>query len=393
MPGQDIKTAGIDADTMALLRDSVQRYTRERLVPLEDRVAREGSIPDDVVSELREMGLFGISIPPEYGGLGLNVAQEVELIIELTWASAAFRSLLAMNVGVGSQAILMDGTDEQKRQWLPRIASGELIAAFALTEPDSGSDSAALRTRAVRDADHYVINGSKRFISNAPLAGVFTVMARTQPERLPGNAHVSAFIIPADTPGLRVGEPDRKMGHSGAATADVYFDNVRVPATALLGGTEGRGFTSAMKALDRGRVNISALCVGQGRRILHEMLAYATQRKQFGQPIAEFQLLQAMFADSKTDLFAAECMVRETARLRDAGERVSLEASCSKLFASEMVGRIADRCVQVLGGAGYMQDSRVERFFRDVRLFRIYEGTSQIQQLVIARELLKEFKA
>lgn len=376
-------------DTLAFLRESVRRYTRERLVPLEEQVASEDRIPDDVVREMREMGLFGMTIPADYGGLGLSVAQEVELIMELTWASAAFRSLLAMNLGVGSQCILMDGTEEQRRQWLPRIASGELITAFTLTEPDSGSDSAAMRTRAVRDGDHYVISGSKRFISNAPLAGLFTVLARTQPENLPKNAHVSAFLVPASTPGLRVGAKDRKMGHSGAATADVYFDDVRIPAANLLGGVEGRGFATAMKALDRGRINISALCVGQGRRILHEALAYATGRKQFGQPIAEFQLIQAMLADSQADLYAAECMVRETARRRDSGQRVSLEASCSKMFASEMVGRIADRAVQIHGGSGYMRDSAVERFYRDVRLFRIYEGTTQIQQLVIARDLIR----
>lgn len=376
-------------DTLALLREGVRRFTRERLVPLEKQVASEDRIPDAVVREMREMGLFGMTIPTDYGGLGLSVAQEVELVMELTWASAAFRSLLAMNLGVGSQCILMDGTEEQRRQWLPRIASGEVITAFALTEPGSGSDSAAMRTRAVRDGDQYVLHGSKRFISNAPLAGVFTVLARTHAENLPKNAHVSAFLVPADTPGLRVGANDHKMGHSGAATADVYFDDVRIPAANLLGGVEGRGFATAMKALDRGRINISALCVGQGRRILHEALAYATGRQQFGQPIAEFQLIQAMLADSQADLYAAECMVRETARRRDTGQRVSLEASCSKMFASEMVGRIADRAVQIHGGAGYMRDSAVEHFYRDVRLFRIYEGTTQIQQLVIARDLIR----
>ena len=377
----------VDSETLQAFRNTVRRYARERLVPLEERVAEEDCIPDEVVQEMREMGLFGLSLPTEYGGLGLTASEEMELIMELTWASAAFRSLLAMNLGVGSQGILMDGTEEQKRRWLPGIASGEVIAAFALTEPDSGSDSAALRTTAVRDGDHYVLNGSKRFISNAPLAGVFTVMARTSSEKLAGNAHVSAFIVPAQTPGLRVGKNDRKMGHSGAATADVWFDDVRIPAENLIGGVEGKGFQTAMKALDRGRINISALCVGQGARILHEMLTYASERKQFGRQIGEFQLLQAMFADSKADLYAAECMVRETARRYDAGERVSLEASCCKMFASEMVGRIADRAVQVHGGAGYMRDSKVERFYRDVRLFRIYEGTTQIQQLVIAREL------
>ena len=383
-------TAGdAGSEMLESLREGVRRYTRERLVPLEQQVAQEDRIPDEVVQEMRAMGLFGLTIPAEYGGLGLTVAEEVELIIELTWASAAFRSLLAMNLGVGSQCILMDGTEEQRREWLPRIASGETIAAFALTEPDSGSDSAGLKTRAQRDGDHYVLHGSKRFISNAPLAGLFTVMARTQPERQPKNAHVSAFLVPASTPGVRVGVRDHKMGHSGAATADVYFDAVRIPATHLLGGVEGRGFTSAMKALDRGRINISALCVGQGRRILHEALAYAAGRRQFGQPIAEFQLVQAMLADSQADLFAAECMVRETARRHDAGQRISMEASCCKMFASEMVGRIADRAVQIHGGAGYMRDSAVERFYRDVRLFRIYEGTTQIQQLVIARDLIR----
>ena len=379
----------MEHDTLSALRDAVRTSPRTRRVPLDNRGAAEGRVPEEVVREMREMGLFGLTLPEAYGGLGLSVTDEVEIIFELTWASAAFRSLLSMNLGVGSQGILMDGTEAQKRRWLPPIASGEMIAGFAITEPDSGSDSAALRTRAVRDGDHYVLDGTKRFISNAPLADVFTVMARTAPERLPGNAHVSAFIVPADLPGLTIGEPDLKMGHSGALTADVRFDEVRVPAANLIGGVEGKGFVTAMKALDRGRINISALCVGQGRRILHEMLSYAAQRKQFGRPIAEFQLMQAMFADSQADLYAAECMVRETARRRDAGDRVSLEASCCKMFASEMVGRIADRAVQVHGGAGYMQESIVERFYRDVRLFRIYEGTTQIQQLVIARELLR----
>lgn len=382
----------MDSQTMMHLREAVHRFTRERLVPLEDEVAHEGRIPQGVIAEMREMGLFGLTIPPKYGGLGLSMAEEVSLIVELTWASAAFRSLLSMNLGVGSQCILMDGTEQQKEAWLPRMASGELIAAFGLTEPDSGSDSAGLRTLALREGDQYVLNGTKRFISNAPLAGVFTVMARTSPERLPGNAHVSAFIVPADAPGITLGAVDEKMGHSGALTSDVHFDNVRVPVANLLGGVEGRGFVSAMKALDRGRLNISALCVGQGQRILHEMLAYANERRQFGKRIADFQLVQAMLADSQADLYAAEAMVHETARRYDLGQRVSTEASCCKLFASEMVGRIADRAVQVHGGAGYMRETKVERFYRDVRLFRIYEGTSQIQQLVIARNLNRPYQ-
>lgn len=379
----------MEHDTLLQLRASIRTFTRKRLVPLEDRVAREGRIPDEVIEEMRQMGLFGITVPEQYGGLGLSVAEEVEVMMELTWASAAFRSLLAMNLGVGSLGILLDGTEEQRQRWLPRLANGDVIAAFALTEPDSGSDSAAMRTSAARDGDHYVLNGSKRFISNAPLAGLFTILARTSVERLPKNAHVSAFLVPASTPGLRVGGTDKKMGHSGAATSDVYLDNVRIPSENLLGGMEGRGFSTAMKALDRGRISIAALCVGQGRRILHDALQYALQRRQFGKPIADFQLVQAMLADSQADLYAAECMLKETARRSDAGERIAMQASCCKMFASEMVGRIADRAVQIHGGAGYMQESKVERFYRDVRLFRIYEGTTQIQQLVIAREMIK----
>jgi acyl-CoA dehydrogenase len=382
----------MDADTLNALVSTVHRYTRERLVPLERQVADEDRVPDEIIAEMRHMGLFGLSVPEEFGGLGLSVAEEVEVVMELTWASAAFRSILAMNIGVGSQGLVMDGTEEQKKQWLPGIASGEIITSFALTEPDSGSDSAALRTTAVRDGNDYVINGAKRFVSNAPHAGLFTVMARTSLERLPNNAHVTAFLIPANTPGLRIGDRDKKMGQSGAASADLYLDDVRVPAAAILGNVPGKGFVTAMKVLDRGRINVAAVCVGQGRRILHEALSFARQRTQFGQPIANFQLIQAMLADSRADLYAAECMVRETARRRDAGDRVTLEASCSKMFASETVGRIADRAVQIHGGAGYMRDSVVEQFYRDVRLFRIFEGTTQIQQIVIAREMIKSFE-
>lgn len=379
----------IDADTLGQLRDSVRRYVRERLVPLEAQVADDDRVPPQVLDDFRQMGLFGLSTPEQYGGLGLPAEQEIDLIIELSWASAAFRTLIGINLGMGSQGILVDGTPAQKDAWLARIASGEVIVSFCLTEPDSGSDSAALRTRAVRDGDHYLISGSKRYITNAPLAGLFLVMARTAPERLPRNAHVSAFLVPAGLPGITVGAHDRKMGHAGAWSADVHFDNVRVPADAIIGGVEGRGFATAMKCLDRGRINIAAVCVGQGQRILHEATRYAVERRQFGQPIAEFQLIQAMLADSHADLYAAECMVRDVARRFDAGQRVSLEASCAKMFCSEAVGRIADRAVQIHGGAGYMRDTPVERFYRDVRLFRIYEGTTQIQQLIIGRELTR----
>ncbi len=378
----------MDAETLRELKLAVRRFTREQLVPLEAQVAETDQIPSSVVQAFKDMGLFGLSIPEAYGGLGLGVSEEIEIVQELTWASAAFRSVIGINLGVGSQGLIMDGTADQKAQWLPKLAAGA-IASFALTEPGSGSDSAALRTSAVRDGDHYVISGSKRFITNAPHADLITVMARTHPERLPGNAHVTAFLVPAQTPGVTVGARDRKMGQRGAHSADVHLEAVRVPASAVLGGVEGRGFVTAMKVLDRGRLHISAVCIGQARRILYEALSYALQREQFGKPIAEFQLIQAMLADSQAEIFAAECMVRETARRFDAGERVSLEASCCKMLSAEMVGRVADRAVQIHGGAGYMQDTAVERFYRDVRLFRIYEGTTQIQQLVIAREMLR----
>ena len=383
----------LDPETLAQFRETVRRFARERLVPIEEQVAETDQVPPEVIQEMRDLGLFGLTVPQEYGGLGLTVPEEIEIVTELCWASAAFRSIIGINLGVGSQGIVHEGTEEQKQEWLPRIASGEVITSFALTEPDSGSDAGALRSTAVRDGDHYVLNGTKRFITNAPYASLITVMARTEPERLPGNRHVSAFLVPADTPGLKIGKRDKKMGQSGAWAADVILDNVRIPASALLGGVEGRGFKTAMSVLDRGRLNVAAVCVGQARRIQYEAVRYACERKQFGHPIAHFQLIQAMLADSEADIYAAETMVRETARRLATGERVSLEASCTKMFASEMVGRVADRAVQIHGGSGYMRDSAVERFYRDVRVFRIYEGTTQIQQTIIGKELARRYDA
>ncbi|HEX7848336.1 MAG TPA: acyl-CoA dehydrogenase family protein [Sphingomonas sp.] len=379
----------LDGETMAALKEAVRRYVRERLVPLEEWVAEHDRLPPEVVEEMRAMGLFGLTVPEQFGGLGLSLPQEIEIVFELTWASLAFRSILAMNLGVGSQGLVIDGTPEQRALWLPRIASGDVVTSFALTEPGSGSDSAALRTTARRDGDDYVLNGTKRFISNAPHAGLITVIARTSPEKLPKNGHLTAFLVPADTPGLTVGPADHKMGQQGAATADILLDDVRVPADAILGGVEGRGFATAMKVLDRGRVHVAGVCVGQAQRLIDEMLTFAQQREAFGQPIAEFQLVQAMLADSMAEMAAARALIRETAARYDAGERVSREASCAKMLASEMVGRVADRAVQVHGGTGYMRGVPVERMYRDVRVLRIYEGTTQIQQLVIAKDMLR----
>jgi acyl-CoA dehydrogenase len=378
-----------DPVILTALLDTVQRFVRERLVPAEDLVAENDAIPADIVREMKTMGLFGLTIPEAYGGLGLTMEEEALVMIELCQTAPAFRSLIGTTVGIGSQGILMDGTPEQKDRWLPRLASGELIASFALTEPESGSDAASIRTRAKRDGEHYVIDGSKRFITNAPEAGMFTLMARTDPAQK-GAAGITAFIVDAATPGISLGRVDRKMGQKGAHTCDVSFDGVRVPAANVIGGVEGRGFKTAMKVLDKGRIHIAAVCVGVAERLLRDTLRYAMERKQFGQPIAEFQLVQAMLADSRTELYAARTMVLDAARRRDAGEDVSTEAACCKYYASEMVGRIADRAVQVHGGAGYVADHGIERYYRDVRLFRIYEGTSQIQQIVIARGMVKE---
>lgn len=382
----------MDADTLEQTRQGLRRFVRERLVPLEKQVADEDKVPAEIRGAFAEMGLFGLSIPEEYGGLGLNMAEEVELVFELGWTSPAFRSMFGTNVGIGSQGILIDGTPEQKETWLPRLASGEVISSFALTEPDAGSDAASVRTRAEKQGDHYVINGAKRFITNAPQAGIFTLMARTDPNNK-GAAGVTAFIVEANTPGISIGKSDKKMGQRGSHTADVVFDNVKVPAANIIGGKEGQGFKTAMKVLDRGRLHISAMCVGAAERLIHESVSYARDRKQFGQAIAEFQLIQAMLADSRTEAYAARCMVKDAARRYADGETVSMEASSCKLFASEMVGRVADRAVQIHGGSGYIQEYAVERFYRDVRLFRLYEGTSQIQQIVIARQMLRQAEA
>jgi len=376
-----------DAETHQILLNTIARFVRERLVPAEEEVAETDQIPKAILEEMKAVGLFGLTVPEEFGGFGLTMEEEVEVTFELTQASPAFRSIVGTNNGIGSQGIVIDGTKSQREAFLPRLASGELIGSFALTEPGAGSDAASLTTSARREGDEYVINGTKRFITNAPEAGLFTVMARTGG---PGAAGVSAFIVERDRKGLSVGRPDKKMGQRGAHTADVIFEDCRIPATNLIGEKEGQGFKTAMKVLDKGRLTIAAACVGSATRMLTDTLAYTSQRRQFGKPVAEFQLVQALLADSQAELYAARCMVQDAARRRDKGEDVSLHASCCKLFASEACGRIADRCVQAFGGAGYISDYPIERFYRDVRLFRIYEGTSQIQQLIIGRGLVKQ---
>ena len=390
IPSQE--ATSVDETTMTNLIDVVRKYVNERLIPLEPKVSEEDKIPEEVVQEMRDLGLFGLTIPQEYGGIGLNTEQECRVVMELGRTSPAFRSIFGTNNGIGSQGIVMDGTNEQKSYYLPKLASGEIIGSFALTEPEAGSDAGSLQTKATLEGDEYILSGTKRYITNAPNAQLFTVFARTDPSTN-NSRGVSAFLVDSKLPGISLGQPYRKMGQQGAHVCDVVFENCRVPAAQMLGGPEkiNQGFKSAMKTLDRGRIHISALSVGCANRLIDLCLSYAVERKQFGQQIAEFQLLQGMIADSKTESYAAECMVLDTAKRRDGGENVNTLASCCKLFATEMVGRVADRAVQIHGGAGYIEEYAVARFYRDVRLFRLYEGTSQVQQGIIAKNLLKNY--
>jgi acyl-CoA dehydrogenase len=378
-----------DTETLQILLDSLRQFVGEVLIPRENEVADTDAIPQDIVEQMQAMGLFGLTLPEEFGGLGVTMEEEVNIAFELGRTSPAFRSYIGTNNGIGSIGILLDGTEAQKHHYLPKLASGELLSSFCLTEPDAGSDAASLKTTAVRDGDSYILNGTKRFITNALHAGIYTVMARTSTE-IKGAGGISAFIVERGTPGVSLGKPDHKMGHKGAHTCDVIFENARVPASQLIGGVEGVGFKTAMKVLDKGRLHIAALSVGAAERMLDDALRYALERKQFGKPIAEFQLIQAMLADSKAEIYASRCMVLDAARKRDDGHNVSTEASCAKMFSTEMCGRVADRCVQIHGGAGYVSEYAIERFYRDVRLFRIYEGTTQIQQIVIARNMIRD---
>lgn len=383
--------SGMDDDIFEAFIEQLRRYVRERLIPAEEDVIANDRIPDDILNEMREMGLFGLTIPVDYGGAGMSISQYIETVKQLSYAAPAYRSTVSINIGMTGSAIKNFGTEDQKAQWLPRIASGE-IACFGLTEPGSGSDSAAMQTMAVRDGNGYRLNGTKRYITNSPHAKVALIMARTSKEALPKNAHVSAFIVDMESAGISVGKPDKKMGQSGAQIADIVMEDVKIPGDALVGGEEGRGFQIAMQSLDNGRLSVAGMGVGMGRRILDTSVRYATERKAFGEPIANFQLIQAMLADSEAELYAAECMIADACARADKGEAILRKAAAAKLFATETCGRVADRCVQIYGGAGYLAEYPAERFFRDARILRIYEGTSQIMQLQIAKHLLREFE-
>lgn len=382
----------VDADIFDQFIDQLGRYVRERLIPAEKDILESDVIPDAIVDEMRELGLFGLTTPEEYGGAAMTIAQYIRTIRTLSYAAPCYRSMVSINIGMVCSALKNGGTEEQKAEWLPRLAAGE-IASFGLTEPGSGSDSAAMQTSAVKSGNGWVLNGTKRYITNAPSAKVALIMARTNKEALPKNAHVSAFIVPLDTPGISVGSPDKKMGQAGAHIADIIMEDVKLPADALLGGEEGRGFALAMKSLDNGRLSVGAAATGYARRALDSALRYANERKAFGEPIANFQLIQQMLADSEIEIYAAECMLEDAARRADAGENILRKAAAAKVFATEMCGRVVDRVVQIYGGAGYLAEYDAERFFRDARIYRIYEGTTQILQLQIAKHMLREWAA
>lgn len=378
-----------DKESFDLFLDSLRSFVRERLVPNEERVAREDSVPDELVAEMAAQHMFGYSIPEAYGGLGLTMEELALAAMELSQCSVAFRARVGTNTGIGSEGLVADGTAEQKQRYLPDLAAGRKTASFALTEPEAGSDATALKTSARRDGGDFVLNGTKCFITNAPIADLFTVMGRTDPDK-PGAGGISAFIVERSTPGLSVGKPYGKMGQAGSPVSEVHFENCRVPAANLIGGLEGQGFKTAMKVLNKQRIHLAALCIGPAVRMLNDAMAFVAGRRQFGQALMGFQLVQAMIAECQTEIQAARALVLQTARQRDAGEDVTMNASICKYFSSEMCGRVADRCVQMLGGYGYIADYGMERFYRDVRLFRLYEGTSQIHQLTIARHSLKQ---
>jgi len=376
-----------DKSTLNVMVDTVKEFVINELIPREIEVTENNEIPEDIIGKMKELGLFGLSIPEEYGGLGLTFEEEVNVIFALCYASIVFRSIIGTNVGIGSLGITMNGNKEQKEKYLPKLASGEMISSFCLTEPEAGSDAASLKTTAIKDGDNYIINGTKRFITNAPEAGLFTVFARTNPEEKRAKG-VSAFVVERNTKGITIGPYEKKMGMWGGHVSDVIFENCVVPSSALLG-EEGKGFISAMKILERARIHMAAVSVGVAERIIDESLNYATNRKQFGKPISDFQMIQSMIAESKAECYAAKCMVIDAAKNYDDGKPITLVSSCAKLFATEMVNKVADRGVQIHGGYGYIRDNAVERLYRDVRLLKLYEGTSEIQKIIIARNLIK----
>jgi acyl-CoA dehydrogenase len=382
-----IRTEVDDRDFRDIL-DATRDFVRTAVMPREVEIMTADRIPDDIREQAKAMGLFGYAIPQEWGGLGLNIAQDVDMAMEFGYTTLALRSMFGTNNGIAGQVLVGFGTDEQKSRWLGDIASGDVVASFALTEPGAGSNPAGLRTKAIRDGDDWVISGRKQYITNAPSANLFIVFARTRPadENGPG---IAVFLVPADAAGVEVGAKDAKMGQEGAWTSDVLLDEVRVGDDALVGGAVDVGYRAAMTSLARGRIHIAALSVGAAQRALDESVSYAATATQGGTPIGTFQLVQAMLADMQTGTMAGRALVRDAARMWLADEDRRIAPSAAKLFCTEMVGKVADLAVQVHGGAGYMRDVPVERIYRDVRLLRLYEGTSEIQRLIIGGGLVK----
>ncbi|WP_373937627.1 acyl-CoA dehydrogenase family protein [Rhodococcus qingshengii] len=381
----------VDADDFADILATAREFIRREVVPREQEIADTDAIPEDIRKKAAAIGLFGYAIPQEWGGLGLDLTQDVELAMEFGYTSLALRSMFGTNNGIAGQVLVGFGTDEQKAQWLERIASGDVVASFALTEPGAGSNPAGLRTKAVLDGSDWVIDGNKRFITNAPLAQLFVVFARTRPADSDGPG-IAVFLVPADTPGVTVGPKDKKMGQEGAWTSEVTFDNVRVPESALVGGDQDTGYRAAMTSLARGRVHIAALSVGAAQRALDESVAFSVVTEQGGTAIGDFQLVQAMLADQQAGVMAGRAMVREVAARYVSGEDRRLGPSAAKLFCTEMVGKVADLAVQIHGGNGYMRGVPVERIYREVRLLRLYEGTSEIQRLILGGGLVAQAK-
>ncbi|ANQ70480.1 MULTISPECIES: acyl-CoA dehydrogenase family protein [Rhodococcus] len=381
----------VDADDFADILATAREFIRKEVVPREQEIADTDAIPADIRKKAAAIGLFGYAIPQEWGGLGLDLTQDVELAMEFGYTSLALRSMFGTNNGIAGQVLVGFGTDEQKAQWLERIASGDVVASFALTEPGAGSNPAGLRTKAVLDGSDWVIDGNKRFITNAPLAQLFVVFARTRPADSDGPG-IAVFLVPADTPGVTVGPKDKKMGQEGAWTSEVTFDNVRVPESALVGGDQDTGYRAAMTSLARGRVHIAALSVGAAQRALDESVAFSVVTEQGGTAIGDFQLVQAMLADQQAGVMAGRAMVREVAARYVSGEDRRLGPSAAKLFCTEMVGKVADLAVQIHGGNGYMRGVPVERIYREVRLLRLYEGTSEIQRLILGGGLVAQAK-
>lgn len=370
------------------IRQLVREFVQKKVRPREQEIEREDAIPQDLLDDARELGLFGLSIPEEYGGLGLGVLGRAVVYEELGRGSSGFSSVIGAHTSIGTGGIVEMGSEELKRRYLPSMATGERIACFALTEPDAGSDAARIKTTARRSGDHWIINGQKVFITNAPIADIFTVFAVTDPDR--GTRGISAFVVERDFPGIEVGPPQPAMGLRGSHVAAVYFDNCRVPAENLLG-TEGEGYVTALKILTKGRATLAARCLGAMERILEESVTFAKQRVTMGKPIAQHQMIQAYLAEMATDIAASRALTYHVAALADQGKRIIKEAAMAKLFVTEAFGRVADKGVQIHGGLGYMRDTPVERLYRDARITRIYEGTSEIQKLIISNQLLQEY--